>query len=159
MGAFLRAPRRAAAPRVAHALLLDVTHDNPSPLERRSVFDVLPAAALVAMACCASGSTRGLDELVPHAVHVVDEERQYAEWGAAPQQVGAAAGVLSARRALNELHYELAAAGYDEVTLRPVLSALSFVRSVLLTCRYVLDLRGPNGRRCDSRDETRTALP
>lgn len=115
MGAFLQAPRRAAQPHVAHALLMDVTHDNPSPLERRCVFDVLPSAALVAMACCATGSTRGLDELVPHAVHVVDEERAYAAWGEGEARVCSTSGVLAAKRALNELHAELAAQGYCEL--------------------------------------------
>ncbi|KAM3961901.1 glycogen debranching enzyme [Aphomia sociella] len=119
VGAFVRARRRAAAPRVAHALLLDLTHDNPSPLRRRCVFDLLPAAALVAAACCASGSTRGYDELVPHHVHVVDEERLYAEWATEGEGeaagAGAGAGLAAARRALNELHAELARAGYCEL--------------------------------------------
>ncbi|XP_046960879.1 glycogen debranching enzyme [Vanessa cardui] len=121
VGAFLRAPRRLAVPRVAHAVLLDLTHDNPSPLEKRSVFDMLPSAALVAMACCATGSTRGYDELVPHHIHVVDETRLYAEWGETEADEGlegrvcGGAGLLAARRALNALHVELAAAGYSEV--------------------------------------------
>ncbi|XP_072940329.1 glycogen debranching enzyme isoform X2 [Epargyreus clarus] len=117
VGAFLRAPRRPARAAVAHAMLLDLTHDNPSPLDKRSVFDMLPSAALVAMACCATGSTRGYDELVPHHVHVVDETRLYAEWGDADGEgrVGPAAGMLAARKALNALHVELAAAGYTQV--------------------------------------------
>ncbi|CAK1603726.1 unnamed protein product [Parnassius mnemosyne] len=121
------APRhRAAAPRVAHAMFLDLTHDNPSPLDKRCVFDMLPTAALVAMACCATGSTRGYDELVPHHIHVVEESRLYCEWGedgvgegagvgAAEGRVGGGSGLLAARRALNELHYQLAVDGYSEV--------------------------------------------
>ncbi|XP_045534389.1 glycogen debranching enzyme [Papilio machaon] len=139
VGSFARAARRLAAPRVAHAMLLDLTHDNPSPVDKRSVFDMLPSAALVAMACCATGSTRGYDELVPHHIHVVDESRLYSEWGEAgagagpgagqgeaqgegPEGVAVGAGrvharcgMLSARRVLNALHYQLAAEGYDEV--------------------------------------------
>lgn len=99
-------------------MLLDQTHDNPSPLHKRTVFDVLPTAALVAAAACAGGSTRGLDELVPHAVHVVDEARLYAEWGEPEPErprAGPDTGLLAARRALNELHVWLARAGYCEV--------------------------------------------
>lgn len=123
VGSFSRATRREARPRVAHAMLLDLTHDNPSPLARRCVFDVLPCAALVAAACCATGSTRGLDELVPHHVHVVDEARLYPAWGDPPSattdtsepRVCADSGIMAAKRALNELHAELATGGYNEV--------------------------------------------
>lgn len=117
VGAFLRPSgrARAAQPRVAHAMLMDLTHDNPSPLDKRSVYDALPTAALVAMACCATGSTRGYDELVPHQVHVVDEARLYAEWGEGPQRAGPELGLLAARRQLNLLHADLARLGYSEL--------------------------------------------
>lgn len=120
VGAFLRAARRAAMPAVAHAMLLDLTHDNAAPVRTRTALDLLPCAALVCAAAAATGSTRGYDELVPHHVHVVDERRLYREWGepSDPARGGGLAphaALLAGKRALNDLHAELARLDYCEV--------------------------------------------
>ncbi|KAK6735058.1 hypothetical protein RB195_018326 [Necator americanus] len=112
VGAMIQKPIRFAPASVAHGLFLDQSHDNPTPIETRSVYDLLPTAAMVSMASCAVGSTRGYDELVRHAIHVVSEKRPYAQWGT---ETKASTGIVEARRILNELHAYLAKAHFTQV--------------------------------------------
>ncbi|KAL6734396.1 hypothetical protein Aduo_004940 [Ancylostoma duodenale] len=112
VGAMIQKPIRLAPASVAHGLFLDQSHDNPTPIETRSVYDLLPTAAMVSMASCAVGSTRGYDELVRHAIHVVTEKRPYAQWGVETKY---STGIVEARRILNELHVFLARAHFTQV--------------------------------------------
>ena len=98
----------------AHALFYDWTHDNPSPVEKRSVEDMLSSAGLVTMASCAVGSSRGYDELVPHHIHVVSEDRPYAGWSQV-ETMSLDQGMIEARRLLCDLHKRLANEGFTEV--------------------------------------------
>ena len=42
-------------------------------VQKRSVYDILPSTALIAMTVCATGSNRGYDELVPHHVSITSQ--------------------------------------------------------------------------------------
>lgn len=119
VGSFLAPPIRPLVPCVAHALFMDMTHDNPSAFEKRSPYDVLPSAAVVSMACCGTGSSRGYDEMVPHHIHVVEEERQFPAWSPKPVKepsvVHLESGIIAAKKTLNQLHFELGSRGYQHV--------------------------------------------
>ncbi|RWS09635.1 glycogen debranching enzyme-like isoform X3 [Dinothrombium tinctorium] len=117
-GAFVRVDARPLTPSVAHAILFDLTHDNESPVIKRSSFDLLPTAAVVAMSYSATGSNRGYDELVPHHIHVVKESRPYAvfdESDSRPDGVSMKTGIMAAKKLFNDLHLRLGKEGYAEI--------------------------------------------
>ncbi|KAG1659081.1 Glycogen debranching enzyme [Nymphon striatum] len=120
VGSFFQPNICPIAPSIAHALFYDATHDNPSPVQKHSVYDALPSTALVSMACCASGSNRGYDELIPYHIHVVKESRLYSSWNeknstVESSSVHMSSGIIHAKRALNDLHYHLGTSGFNEV--------------------------------------------
>ncbi|KAI9136440.1 glucanotransferase domain of glycogen debranching enzyme-domain-containing protein [Paraphysoderma sedebokerense] len=95
-------------PSAPHAIFMDCTHDNETPAQKRTAQDALPNAALVAFSCCAMGSVKGYDELVPKYLDIVNEKRVY---------IGSESGkgLGPVRKKLNELHSSMAVGGYSEI--------------------------------------------
>ena len=99
-------PLQGSAP---HAVMFDITHDNESPLHKRSAEDALSTGALVTFAYCGVGSNKGFDDLYPKLLNLVGEERLYqVETGDQTK------GIAKAKRLLNHLHTEMILEGYTE---------------------------------------------
>ncbi|KAG6836985.1 hypothetical protein H0H93_016689 [Arthromyces matolae] len=92
-----------------HALFYDLTHDNESPLDKRSGEDALSTGALVAFSYCAVGSVKGFDDLYPKLLNLVSETRLYEVTG-----LGEGSGISTVRRVLNNLHLEMVLGQFEE---------------------------------------------
>lgn len=104
-------------PSVAHAIIYDQTHDNQSVMDLQSLFNYLPLSAISSFACSAIGSTRGYDELVPHHINVVTEERPYSQW---PDEINESTGMVQAKSVLNEIHQWLSSQRFTEAFIDQV---------------------------------------
>uniref|UniRef100_A0A4W4E6Z0 Glycogen debranching enzyme n=1 Tax=Electrophorus electricus TaxID=8005 RepID=A0A4W4E6Z0_ELEEL len=148
VGSFDQPSLRPLVPGKAPTMFLDINHDNKCPVQVRSVYDCLPSSAVVSMACCATGSTRGYDELVPHKISVVEEERLYTKWNAdtlssSLWEVNLQTGIMAGKLALNRLHQELAEKDFtqvyvdqlDEDTIAVTRHCRSTHQSVVTVCR------------------------
>ncbi|KAF8638941.1 hypothetical protein AX16_010415 [Volvariella volvacea WC 439] len=92
-----------------HALLYDLTHDNESPMDKRSAEDALSSGSLVTFSFSAIGSVKGFDDLYPKLLDLVGEKRKYELSG-----LGMDSGIARAKRILNELHLEMVLEGFEE---------------------------------------------
>lgn len=89
-----------------HALFFDLTHDNESPMHKRTAEDALATGALVTFSACAVGSNNGFDDLYPKLLDIVGEKRKY--------QLSREGGIRPVKRVLNHLHTEMMIGGYTE---------------------------------------------
>lgn len=120
VGSFYQHSNRPLEEGVAHAIFFDVTHDNKSLIQSRSVYDVLPSSALVLMSGCSVGSTRGFDEMVPIQIDVVKEKRLYSTWktlssSAEANGVDLDCGILKAKFLLNKMHFDMGIKGFSQL--------------------------------------------
>ncbi len=92
---------------VPHALLYDLTHDNETPLHKRSAEDALSTGALTTFSFCAIGSVKGFDDFYPKILDLVGESRLY-------ELAGVESGIGHAKRILNHLHTEMVLGGFSE---------------------------------------------
>lgn len=100
-------PLRGSMP---HALMYDLTHDNESPLHKRSAEDALSTGALVTFGWCATGSNKGFDDLYPKLLDLVGDNRRYetSDSGKVDR------GISGVKKVLNQLHTEMVLGGFSE---------------------------------------------
>ncbi len=92
-----------------HAVFYDQTHDNESPLDKRTAEDALPTGALICFTRAALGSNKGFDDLYPKLLNVVSDNRKYEL-----DEGKIDGGIARVKRVLNHLHTEMMEGGFVE---------------------------------------------
>lgn len=92
-----------------HAFMMDCTHDNESPADKRTARDALPTGALVTFCWSAVGSNKGFDDLYPKLLNLVTDTRHYETY-----EDASSSGIGLVKRVMNHIHIEMAVEGYSE---------------------------------------------
>lgn len=103
----LAQPTLLTAPTSPPCIFFDITHDNESPIPSRGSGYVANLMTLVCTQTCAVGSTRGVEELIPHKISVVDERRLYPT-----PAVESLSNLWPLRKALSKIRSEMNDADY-----------------------------------------------
>ena len=93
---------------VPHALLMECTHDNETPIQRRTLYNFLSNSASSCMSTCAFGSVKGYDEVYPDLLDIVNETRMYD--GKDIYQ-----GISDIKKILVRLHVSMAQNNFGEI--------------------------------------------
>jgi hypothetical protein len=91
-----------------HTVFYDVTHDNETPLSKRTAEDALSTGALVTFTRAALGSNKGFDDLYPKLLNLVTDSRIY------DVHPDGESGIGRVKRVLNHLHTEMLEGGFVE---------------------------------------------
>jgi glycogen debranching enzyme len=129
------------APSPPPCIFFDITHDNESPVQSRGCGFVANVMTMVSTQTCAVGSTRGVEELIPHKISVVDERRLYPI-----PALDSDRNFWPLRKALFALRSEMQDAGYDTCHVAAVgpLVVIRRVRKVDLS-QHVFIIRSHGG--------------
>ncbi|CAN9506545.1 unnamed protein product [Ophioblennius macclurei] len=133
IGAFVQPTLRPMTPAAAHSMFKDISPNYYRPIKDYSVYNIMVDATMVSMACCATGSTRGYDELLLHRAPGMSEALQYACWSNDAQtenHIHLGTGIIAAKLALNTLHQQLSAEGFTQVDVRQL------CRDVIVVTRH-----------------------
>jgi glycogen debranching enzyme len=127
-----------------HNIFFDCTHDNEPPSQKRTPQDTLSNSAIVAFSCCATGSTFGYDQLVPHHVNIVEERRKY-------ERCTSKSPLSSVKKYLNSFHSRMIEENCTEIFVKDYEDEIVLISrdDPLSHCGYTLIARtayatGPN---------------
>ncbi|KAI4806376.1 hypothetical protein KUCAC02_017203 [Chaenocephalus aceratus] len=140
-------------------MFMDRSPNHHSPIQESSMYDVLPRSTLVSMACCATGSTREYDQLLPQQLSTMKENQQYTCWNSeahTSSQVNLQTGMLAVKLALNRLHHKLAAEGFSQIFQLTATFFLSLgrIKEVVVEARTIVNCTNSN-----KKDDNMSALP